>query len=130
MNFFSALDRAFHTFGPRRQNELCTVSTKQVAALDGHRFRHNQNRFITFRCSYQSKPDTRVTAGRLDDRVARLDAAFLLSHLDHADRNTVFHASTRVLVLQLNINFRTALRHDTVQFDKRRIPNQIRNALN
>lgn len=50
--------------------------------------------------------NVRVTTGRLDQRVARLDAPGFLRLFDHAQGNAILDASSRIEVFQLRINGR------------------------
>ncbi|MNV50498.1 hypothetical protein D3C71_1425130 [compost metagenome] len=129
-NGFGFLDRAVHSFRSRCQYQLRAVSAQQVAALQAHRFRHNDDCFVALRCRYHRKTDTSVAACRFQNCISRLQTAVILGFFHDADRDTVFNARTRILILQLHINFRCAFRYDPVQTNKRCSPDKFSYIIN
>lgn len=73
----------------------------------------------------------RVARGSLNDRAALVELPLLFRLLDHADGNPVLHAAARIEILQLGkkMGLQSLTLFDVMQLQKRRVPDQIQNAV-
>src|ERR1019366_578985 len=86
-----------------------------------------QNQLITLHRGDESETDSGVAAGRLDEHsLSRMNLALALSLGDHAHADAIFHASQRILALELRHDFGDAAFRDFVQPYQRRVANQLR----
>ncbi|MNV81971.1 hypothetical protein D3C71_1756740 [compost metagenome] len=90
------------------------VSTQQVAAFQGHGFRHNQNGLVALGCGHHGQADAGIARSRFHNSITGLQLAFLLGNLHHADGNPILYAGAGVLVFQLHIDFRTVFGNNPV----------------
>jgi hypothetical protein len=65
----------------------------------------HQDQLVTLLRGDQAEPEAGIAGGGLDDGSARLDLAFLLGGLDHADGDAVLDRSARILGLHLDVQF-------------------------
>ena len=94
------LHRRVHQNTGRKVN-LGPKKLKQRYPFLGHGLRHRENQSIAAHGRCQRKADTGVATCRLDDRAARSKASGLLSVFNKRQAQPVFHASARVLHIQL-----------------------------
>ena len=129
--FLRLCNRALHAGGTGCQNDFCAISSNQLAALNGHGFRHGQDDMIALCGTNGSQTNARVAGGRLDDGCTRLQNALCLCVRDHCVCNTILDASCRIEVLQLCNDFcvQVVCLFKIYQFQQRRIADQFCNAL-
>ena len=94
--FVGFIDGTLHARFPRSQDDFSTISGDEVAAFDGHRFRHGEDGAVAFCCGDSSQADTGIAAGRFDDDRTLLKDTFLFSVFDHGFCDTVFGRAGRV----------------------------------
>jgi hypothetical protein len=90
-NFFSLRHGTAHTLRPFREDDFGTKRAQHVASLDRHGFRHCQDAAITVNSSRESKTDSGVAAGWLDDGHAWLEHAALNGIFNHRHTDAVLH---------------------------------------
>ena len=99
--FFRPCDGALHTLGALRQYKLRAVGLHELAALDGHGLRHNDDDAVAPCGCNGGKADAGVAAGRFDDDRAFLQQAPFLGVVDHGLGNAILDRAGRIEVLQL-----------------------------
>ena len=80
--FVGFVDGAFHAGLAWCQDDFSAISGDEVAAFDGHGFRHGEDSAVTFGSCDGSQADAGVAAGRFDEMPEPLYLSFLLSKLD------------------------------------------------
>ena len=94
--FVGFVDGAFHAGLAWCQDDFSAISGDEVAAFDGHGFRHGEDSAVTFGSCDGSQADAGVAAGRFDDDRAFFEDAFLFSVFNHGFGDTVFGRASRV----------------------------------
>ncbi len=93
--------RELHAALDRRQHDLGAIGGHALAALDRQILGHDQHHLVAADRRGHRQRDAGIAAGRLDQRVARLDAPALLGLADHRQRRAVLHRAGRVVAFEL-----------------------------
>src|SRR4030095_10551505 len=117
---------AVHAFRAFGQHERRAVRDQQLAALDAHRLGHRQRERDAARASHERKRDARVSARRLDDRLARSEQSPLFCVPNHRRAETTLHRIRGIAAFDLRQHGRLRAIDDTIEADKRRAPNRQR----
>ena len=104
-DLFRLANRAVHAARIGRQDQRRAVRGEQAAALFAHGIGHRQDEAIPPHRAHQRETDPRVAAGRLDDRVAGLQAAFALGGFDHVEADAVLDGTAGVHRLDFGPHF-------------------------
>ena len=120
-------DRALHALCAVREDELRAIGLHDLAALDAHGLRHDDDDAVASGRGDGRQTDAGVAGGGLDDDGVRLEHAALLRVLDHGQRHTVFYGAGRVEVLELcqNTGFELLLFFNMRQLQKGRFTDQL-----
>ena len=100
--FVGFVNGTLHARFPRSQDDFSTISGDEVAAFDGHRFRHGEDGTIAFCGGDGSQTDTGIAAGRFDDDRTLLQEPLLFGVFDHGLGDTVFGRTGRVKGVEFN----------------------------
>ena len=73
----------------------------RLAPLDRQMLRHHQHHAVAAHRGRHRQRNAGVAAGRLDQRVARLDVSALLGLDDHRQRRAVLHRTRRIVAFEL-----------------------------
>ena len=124
---FRLRNGALHALCAFRQNQFRAVGAHQLAALDGHIFRHDNDEPVPLDGGDHCQADALVAAGRLDDRRAGAQLAGRLRVLDHGQGDAVLHAARKVVVFQLREDrgMQAVLFFDVRQLQQRRSADQL-----
>jgi hypothetical protein len=76
----------------------------QLAALDAKGLGHSDDALVAPLGAHHGDRDSGVSRGRLDDRVAGIELALLLGHLDDGEGQPIFDARQRVRELGLGVD--------------------------
>ena len=124
-NLVGAIDRAGHSLGGIREDELGAERAKNRAAFRAHRLGHGQYALVALDRSHEGQCDSGVAAGRLDDNgLAGSDRALPLGVLDHGEANSILHAVGRIVALELSHDLRFDTGRDSVESDERSATDQ------
>ena len=124
-HLFRRPHRPVHALRVRGQDQRCPVGHEQAAPLDAHGVGHRQHQAIALHRRHQRQADAGVAAGRLDDRVARMQSPFPLRGLDHRQADAVLDAAARVVRLELAPHLGVLGPGQTAQANHRRVADQI-----
>ena len=98
-------DGAFHALGAWGQHKLGPKGLEQAATLLAHGLWHGKHYVIPLRGPHPCQSDSGIAAGRLYDGCAGLQRTARLRVLNHGQGHTVFDASARVEVFELQDDF-------------------------
>src|SRR3990172_84097 len=87
------VDGATHPLDGWGQDQLRPEPAHQCPSLHAHVFRHRQDQAVPFDRRHHRKADPGVSGSRLDDRVARLQAAPPLPLVDHRQGDAILDPS-------------------------------------
>ncbi len=96
-----AIDGAAHALFRRRELEFRPQQDQHLAALDRHRFRHDQDQLVALGCGDERQGDAGIARGRFDDRTARLQQPPGFEGFDHRYADAVLDRSHRVEEFEL-----------------------------
>ena len=99
---FSLADSALHALGVRCTSHLGAEGAHDLDLFLGEVLGHEQLHLIAAIDADQRQPDAGISRGRLDDRPAGLELAFLLGAADDPDGCAILHAAAGIQVLQLS----------------------------
>ena len=94
-------DGTFHAQRTLGEHQLCTVSLHQLAALNAHGVRHDDDDSVTPRGCHRGKADAGVAGGGFDNDGTGLQQAAGFPVVDHGFGDAVFHGTGRVKIFQL-----------------------------
>ena len=97
-------NRTFHAVGARRQHDLRTVRFEQIAALDRHRVRHDENQRIAFGGGDERERDAGVAARRFENGHSGTQATVAFGGFDHRNADAILHRTGRIERLHLHEN--------------------------
>ena len=100
----SLCNSALHALCALGKNDLCTVSLKDISALNAHCLRHCENGSVALGSCDCGKADTCVAGSRLDDYGTGLEKTLFLSNFDHVLCDSVLNASCGIEIFKLNEN--------------------------
>src|SRR5919198_3542681 len=121
--------RVLRRDGGRAHLYLGPVRLQDVDLVFAHLVGADEDAPVAALLGNDGQPDTGVSAGRLDDRAARLEQTLLLGGLDHPQRDPVLHAAARVEVLDLGQHGRLDVGRDVAQPDQRGVADQVSDGL-
>jgi hypothetical protein len=125
----SQVTRVLHAALDRREDDLRAVGRHALAALHRQVFRHDQHHLVAADGGCHGQRDAGVAGGRLDQRVARLDAPARLGVLDHRQRGAILDRAGRVVAFKLAEDDVAALRvanaWDALEPDQRRVADGV-----
>ena len=114
--------------GRGREHHLCAEEAHDLAALDAEVLGHDHDQGIALGGADHRQTDARVAAGRLDDRLSRLQRAPTLGVLDDPQRQAVLDRAQRVERLDLDVEVDPG-RGQSIDAYDRRVPDRIQDAL-
>ena len=94
-------DGALHALRAFRQNQLRAVGLHELAALDGHAVRHDDDNAVAPCRRDGGKADAGIAGGRLNDDGTLLQKALLLRVVDHGLCDAVLDRTGGIEILQL-----------------------------
>ena len=120
-------DSALHALRAFGEHQLCAVGLHQLATLDGHGFRHDDDDPIAARCRNRGKTDAGVAGGRLNDDGAGLQRAAAFRRIDHRLGDTVLDRSCGIEIFQLgkNLCFEAEFLFDVGEFQQGGMADQL-----
>ena len=98
--FLGLGDGSFHSVRSRSKHKLRSQCFQQIPAFHAHRIGHGQYQFVTFGSCHKCQADTCISTGRLNNSSAGLQRPFGFGIFNHSQRDTVFHAPSRVEIFQ------------------------------
>ncbi len=122
---FRRVPRQLHAALFRRQHQLRAVHAHGLATLRALIFRHHQNDFVAAHRRHHRQRNAGITAGGLNQRIARLDVAPRLSPRNHRKRRPVLHRPRRIIPLQLGQQNVAAVTGNALQLHQRRVTDEI-----
>ena len=124
LHLLRQIARVLHAATLGREDQFGTKSFHGLGPLNRQVLGHDQNHPVAFDRRSHGQRNAGVTAGSLDERVARLDVAPLLRAGNHRQRGPVFHRARGVVAFELaqdHIATRAAItRAKPLQADQRR----------
>ena len=122
------IDHANGALGGGSYNDLRSKEPHQLAPLDAEWLRHGDHKRIALGCANHGKANSRISACRLDDGLARLELSRLFGRLDHPESQSVLDRTKRIEGFNLHEKVH-ALRRQTVDPHHRRIANRLEDIL-
>ena len=102
---FGFFNGALHTVFAGRQNNLCAVGGKELAAFNAHGVGHGQDQGISLDGSGDGKSDSGVAAGGFNDQGAGSKFTGFFSFFNHGNTHAVFDTAAGVEELYFCKNF-------------------------
>ena len=102
-----------------------SVVVHELAPLETHRVRHDDDRFVTLDGADQRKADALVAAGGLHDHGVRAQKPGFLSLLDHVERRAAFDGAAHVQGFHLYQNFGAVGSGQFMETDHRGMPHGL-----
>ena len=120
-------DGALHALGTVGEDELRAVGLHQLAALDAHGLRHDDDDAVAARGGDGGEADTGVAGGRLDDNGVGLQLAAGLGVIEDGLGDTILDGAGGVEVFKLGekLGFELFCLFDVGQFEKRGLADQL-----
>ena len=104
LHFQRHVTRQLHTAIFWREHQLGAIGFHALSAFYTLVFRHDQHHFIAAHRGHHRQCDTGIAAGRLNQRITRLDITARFRTGNHGIGRPVFHRARRVIALQLQQN--------------------------
>ena len=111
-----------------REHQFGAEQRQHLAALDRHRFRHDQDELVAARRRDERQRDAGVAGGRLDQNSASgRDLALRLERVDHRDADAVLDAGDRIEEFELAEETRAdaLFLGDAIQRNERRVADRV-----
>ena len=120
-------DGPLHALASFRQHHLGAVGLHDLAALDTHGFRHDDDGTVASGGGNGGKTDAGIAGGGLNDYTAGMQQPLGLGILDHGLGHTILHGAAGIEVFQLcqNGGFQSFGLFQMGQFQQRGFPNQL-----
>jgi len=129
-NFPHAQDRAVGAFIPRRDDQFRAKSLENFLALFACACRQAKFHSIPKRRGNHGVCDPGVSAGRVQNGLARLQLPRALRFANHLQRRTILYRAAGIEPFRLAIKFHIGIiRADSFEAQERRIPDTIENVL-
>ena len=117
--------RPFHAAFLGREHEPRAECRHALAAFDRKVFGHDEDHSVTTHRRDHRQRNAGVAAGRLDQRVAGLDAAAFFSLAHHRKRRPVFHRSCGIVAFEFRQDDVARLARDALQSHEWGIAHEI-----
>ena len=85
------VDHAYSALGGGSYDDLRSKKPHQLTPLDAKWLCHGDHKRISLGCANHGKTNSRISAGRLYDRLARLELSRLFGRLDYPESQSVLH---------------------------------------